>query len=64
MQFRIPHKKHLLCTAVAMSLLPLSGASLAQDEGIEEVVVTGSFIRRSEGFAQASNVTQLTAADL
>ena len=64
MQFRIPHKKHLLCTAVAMSLLPLSGASLAQDEGIEEVVVTGSFIRRSEGFTQASNVTQLTAADL
>lgn len=64
MQFRIPHKKHLLCTAVAMSLLPLSGVSLAQDEGIEEVVVTGSFIRRSEGFAQASNVTQLTADDL
>lgn len=64
MQFRIPHKKHLLCTAVAMSLLPLSGTSLAQDEGIEEVVVTGSFIRRSEGFTQASSVTQLTAADL
>lgn len=64
MQFRIPHKKHLLCTAVAMSLLPLAGTSLAQDDGIEEVVVTGSFIRRSAGFTQASGVMQMTAEDL
>jgi len=31
---------------------------------VEEVVVTGSFIRRSEGFTQASQITQITADDL
>src|SRR5210317_2014301 len=41
----IPHKRSLLCAAISMSLLPLAGQSLAQDESIEEVVVTGSFIR-------------------
>ena len=64
MQFKNPHKRSLLCTAISMSLLPLSGTSLAQDNQVEEVVVTGSFIRRSEGFTQASSVTQLNAADL
>lgn len=64
MQFKNPHKRNLLCAAISFSLLPLSGVSLAQDDQIEEVVVTGSFIRRSEGFAQASSVTQLTAEDL
>lgn len=64
MQYRIPHKRNLLCAAVSMSLLPLSGLSVAQDTQVEEVVVTGSFIRRSEGFTQASSVTQLNAADL
>ena len=60
----IPHKRSLLCAAISMSLLPLAGQSLAQDESIEEVVVTGSFIRRSEGFQSASQATQLTADDL
>lgn len=64
MQFKIPHKRNLLCTAITLSLLPLSGTSLAQDSQVEEVVVTGSFIRRSEGFTSASSVTQLTAEDL
>lgn len=64
MQFKTPHKRNLLCAAISLSLLPLSGMTLAQDDSIEEVVVTGSFIRRSEGFAQASSVTQLTAEDL
>ena len=64
MQFKIPHKRSLLCSAISMSLLPLSGTALAQDTQVEEVVVTGSFIRRSEGFTQASSVTQLNAADL
>ncbi len=64
MQFNIPHKRSLLCTAISMSLLPLSGTALAQDQQVEEVVVTGSFIRRSEGFTQASQTTQLNAADL
>jgi len=64
MQFKNPHKRNLLCAAVSLSLLPLSGMSIAQDAEIEEVVITGSFIRRSEGFTQASSVTQLTAEDL
>ncbi len=64
MQLNIPHKRSLLCSAISMSLLPLSGTALAQDTQVEEVVVTGSFIRRSEGFTQASSVTQLNAADL
>jgi outer membrane receptor protein involved in Fe transport len=64
MQFKIPHKRRLLCTAISMSLLPLAGTSLAQDQQVEEVVVTGSFIRRSAGFTQASQTTQLDAEDL
>lgn len=64
MQFKIPHKRSLLCSAISMSLLPMAGTSLAQDTQVEEVVVTGSFIRRSEGFTQASSVTQLDAGDL
>ena len=64
MQFKNPHKRNLLCTAISLSLLPMAGASIAQDQQVEEVVVTGSFIRRSEGFAQASSVTQLDAVDL
>ena len=65
MQFKIPHKRDLLCAAVSLSLLPIAGASLAQDEAtVEEVIVTGSYIRRSEGFSQASSVVQLSAEDL
>lgn len=65
MQFKIPQKRNLLCAAISLSLLPVAGASLAQDEAtVEEVIVTGSYIRRSEGFNQASSVVQLTAEDL
>lgn len=65
MQFKIPHKRNLLCAAISLSLLPVAGASLAQDEAtVEEVIVTGSYIRRSEGFTQASSVVQLNAEDL
>ncbi len=59
-----PFNRTLLSAAVSLSLLPLAGISFAQDDEIEEVVVTGSFIRRSEGFTSASQVTQLTAEDL
>ena len=53
------------CAAISLSLLPVAGASLAQDEAtVEEVIVTGSYIRRSEGFSQASSVVQITAEDL
>lgn len=65
MQFKIPHQRNLLCAAISLSLLPVAGASLAQDEAtVEEVIVTGSYIRRTEGFTQASSVVQLTAEDL
>ena len=65
MLLKTPYKRNLLCTAISISLLPLSGMTLAQDDTqIEEVVVTGSFIRRSEGFTQASSVVQFTAEDL
>ena len=64
MQSQFPHKRSMLCAAISLSLLPLSGMSVAQDNQVEEVVVTGSFIRRSEGFTQASAVTQLSAEDL
>jgi len=63
MQYSFPYTRSLLCTAISLSLLPISSSSFAQD-AIEEVVVTGSFIRRSEGFTQASSLLQLTAEDL
>lgn len=63
MQYTFPFKRSLLCTAISFSLIPLSQSSFAQDT-VEEVIVTGSFIRRSEGFTQASAVTQLNAEDL
>ncbi|MES3007103.1 MAG: TonB-dependent receptor [Pseudomonadota bacterium] len=69
MRFHVPHKRRLLCTAISLSLLPLANQSFAQapaqaDPEVEEVVVTGSYIRRSEGFAAASQTTQLNADDL
>lgn len=64
MQRRIPHKRKLLCAAISVSLLPLASQSIAQQDTVEEVVVTGSYIRRSEGFTGASSVVQLNAEDL
>ncbi len=46
MHYQIPHRRSLLCSAVALSLLPFSTTLSAQDSQIEEVVVTGSFITR------------------
>ncbi|MBL4582751.1 MAG: TonB-dependent receptor plug domain-containing protein, partial [Gammaproteobacteria bacterium] len=64
MQRRIPHKRSLLCAAISLSLLPLASQSVAQQDTVEEVVVTGSYIRRSEGFTGASSVVQLNAEEL
>ncbi|MFT7472551.1 MAG: iron complex outermembrane receptor protein, partial [Kiritimatiellia bacterium] len=64
MQRRIPHKRNLLCAAISISLLPLASHSIAQQDTVEEVVVTGSYIRRSEGFTGASSIVQLNAEDL
>ena len=64
MQRNIPHKRSLLCAAISLSLLPLASQSIAQQDTVEEVVVTGSYIRRSEGFTGASSVVQLDAEEL
>lgn len=64
MRNKIPYKRSILCTAVSLSLLPLAGTAIAQQDTVEEVVVTGSYIRRSEGFTQASSIVQLSAEDL
>jgi len=64
MRTSIPHKRNLLCAAISVSLLPFASQSIAQQDTVEEVVVTGSYIRRSEGFTGASSITQLNADDL
>ncbi|MCB1665238.1 MAG: TonB-dependent receptor [Pseudomonadales bacterium] len=58
-----PQKK-LLCAAISLGLLQLSGTAFAQAPEVEEVVVTGSFIRRTEGFRAASPITQIGAEDI
>jgi iron complex outermembrane recepter protein len=58
-------QRKLLSAAVSLSLLPLAGASLAQEPTtVEEVIVTGSFIRRTEGFRSASPLTQISLEDI
>lgn len=64
MRRSIPYKRSLLYAAISVSLLPLATTSFAQEPEVEEVVVTGSYIRRSEGFTGASAITQLSADDL
>lgn len=60
-----PAKRRLLSTAISLSLLPLWGTAMAQTEpAVEEVIVTGSYIRRTEGFQAASPVTQINADDI
>ena len=61
MQIPTVYKRSLLCAAISLSVAQLSQTSLAQEQTVEEVVVTCSFIRRSEGFTAASQVTQLSA---
>lgn len=55
---------NLLSSAIALALLGGAGQSLAQTTEVEEVVVTGSFIRRSEGIIAASPLTSFTADDI
>ncbi len=61
---KIPHRRKLLCAAVSLSFLPFGGGALAQQPEVEEVVVTGSFIRRTEGVRASSPITQISAEDL
>ncbi|MEX2130836.1 MAG: TonB-dependent receptor [Pseudohongiellaceae bacterium] len=64
MRSKIPHKRSLLCAAISFSLLPLASPSFAQQPEVEEVIVTGSYIRRTEGFQAASPITQIDADDI
>lgn len=51
--------------SLAVFATTVSLPAMAQDEPeVEEVVVTGSFIRRSEGFTAASPVTTISSEDL
>ena len=53
-----------ISVSVAISTMIASSAAVSQEPSVEEVVVTGTFIRRTEGFATASPVTQITAEDV
>lgn len=55
---------NLLSSAIALSLLGGTGQTLAQSTDLEEIVVTGSFIRRSEEIIAASPVTSFSAEDI
>ena len=55
-QIRPTFTHKLLSTAIALTMLGGAGQSIAQAPEVEEVVVTGSFIRRSEGIAAASPI--------
>ncbi len=58
-------KRKSLCAGIALGLLSTPFyASAQQDSQVEEVVVTGSYIRRSEGIIAASPITSLTADDI
>ncbi len=59
-----PLSKPFSSIVVALLLWPVPVTSLAQQEQIEEVRVTGSYIRRSEGLTRASQITQISATDL
>ena len=59
-------KASTLTAAISAALISISGTAHAQSGGadIEEVVVTGSYIRQTEGFDAASPVTSFTPADI
>ena len=58
------NKLHYLTTSIlSATVFGLPAASLAQDTQVEEVVITGSYIRNS-AFAQEANVATVTQEDL
>ena len=44
MQFKNPHKRNCYVMAISLSLLPMAGTSIAQDQQVEEVVVRFSSV--------------------
>ena len=67
-KFKPSHStKYRLQLSISAALLALASTpqqALSQDSGIDEIVVTGSFIRRTEGFKTASPLTQVNAEEL
>jgi len=60
-----PLALNLLTAAISLALATGVETAVAQQgDDIEEVVVTGSYIRRTEGFIAASPVTSFTAEDI
>ncbi|MAO41139.1 MAG: hypothetical protein CMK70_13350 [Pseudohongiella sp.] len=62
-----PRVKLLSAAIAAAMMLPATSVLAQQDSNtpeVEEVVVTGSFIRRSEGFQAASPILQVSAEDI
>lgn len=60
-----PIKLNLLTAAISLALATgVETAAAQQGNEVEEVVVTGSYIRRTEGFDAASPVTTFTAEDI
>jgi iron complex outermembrane receptor protein len=59
-------RRKALYTSIALGLLstPFYASAQQNEATVEEVVVTGSFIRRSEGIIAASPITSLTADDI
>lgn len=58
------YQRKELCADISLSLSPLATPLRAQDDRVDEVVVTGFYIRRDQNFTQASLVIQLSAEDL
>lgn len=61
----VKYRTNLLSAAIAAAIVFPAGSAIAQQTpDIEEVIVTGSFIRRSEGFQAASPILQFDAEDI
>lgn len=61
---RNPHELRLVCAIALLSTMSTPDLAFAQDPAIEEIVVTGSYIRRTEGFRAASPITQISTSDI
>ena len=53
-----------LCTALAALIAAPAAPALAQDESVEQIVVTGSYIRRRSQFDSPSPLVTVSSADL
>lgn len=60
----LPRLLSIVTPLIAFIHTPLALAQVSEDPQIEEVIVTGSFIRRSEGFTAASPVITMDAEAL